>query len=103
MEPGLVTWCLNVGWDLSQGGKLRCGARLWRGLPTKPLLRILIREMDTDSVEEERGQNSRFGHSPDLTRLEPWVRVSAAGVKRWERNKFKDIQTSTFHAWLLPE
>lgn len=72
-------------------------------MPSEHPLEILIRQLDTRSVEEERGQNSRLRHYPDFTMPEPWVRVSASGVKRREKNKFKDILTSTFHAWLLSD
>lgn len=101
MQPRVLTWCLKGWWGLSQGGKLRCRVRLWRALPSEHPLEILIRQLDTRSVEEERGQNSRLGHYTDFTMPGPWVRVRASGVKRWEKNKFKDILTSTLHTRLL--
>lgn len=73
------------------------------GLPREHPLEILIRQLDTRCVEEERGQNSRLGRYPDFTLPGPWVRVSASGVKRWDKNKFKDIQTCTLHTWLLSD
>lgn len=55
--------------------KRRYRSGLRKGLPTEHPLETLVRQLDVGSVEEERGQNCRFGHYSDFMMLEPWVRV----------------------------
>lgn len=85
-----LTGYLEVWWCLSLGVKSRCRVGLWRGLPVDLALDLLIGQLDTGSVEEERGQNGLIGHYPAFTMLGLWM-----GVSRLDMNKFKDIQTST--------
>lgn len=51
---------------------------------------------------EERSE-LQIGPYPNVAILEPEVRVSSPGVKRWDKNKFKDVQASTPRTWLLLE
>lgn len=55
MESRVLTRCLEVCWGPSQGVESRCCVRLWRELPKEHPLEMLIRQLDTGSVEEERG------------------------------------------------